>query len=86
MTVLDRIVIARAEAQLARWNYRAEPVTHDRWQIRGDWTKDRVPRPPKRPCFAGGCASRVIGHGYCRLHLERIRRGFPYDSDLYEAA
>lgn len=82
MTSAERIQLARAEEQVRE----LEPRLLRRWE-RDTWAVRAVKRPPaprkvKRPCLAGDCGGRVVGLGYCRRHLGKVRFGVALDVDM----
>ena len=69
MSLLDRVLLARAEEQSAA--ALREP---------GHWEpadRDAAPRPVvqrRTRCLAGDCDRPLRAHGYCWMHLQRIRK------------
>lgn len=80
MSLLDQVVLRRAEEQVAaaavdhRWERDSWDVTGPRWR--------HMPKQRRRPCLAGDCARRVVAMGYCHRHAQKIRAGVALDVDV----
>jgi hypothetical protein len=86
MTVLEAIVVRRADEQLRGFRARTELGRHDRWAIKPTRYEGRRPPAPRRACLAGECRGKVTEHGYCVRHWLLVVRGVPLDLEGVETA
>ena len=85
MTFLERVMVARADEQMARIDM-AEPVKHDGWAIKPGEVQGRANGRHvgwrRERCLA--CGARTWrGSSYCQLHANRVRVGLPVDAEFY---
>jgi hypothetical protein len=86
VTLLDAIVVRRADEQLRGFRAVDEPIRHDRWAIKPTRYEGRRRPALRRACLAGDCRAKVTAHGYCRRHWLLVVHGVALDLEGVETA